>query len=636
MAGVAGIYCADGRLADVAELKRMAAAVEHRGPDGITYWNSGPVAFAHLQFCTTPESIEERQPLVSPSGEACLVWNGRLDNREELLDVFAAQGARLVDHTDPGLVLSAYLLWGTECVQRLIGDFAFAIWDARLRQLWCARDYVGVRPFYYFWDGKTFLFGPEVSALLAHPLVSLKINEGMVGEYLMSAFTSREETLYSDIQRLPSASTLTIDASGKLRIAAWWNPELGLLEYRTDEEYADHFLHLMEQSILSKIRCSVPWCIPLSGGLDSSTISVTAQALLNRSGSGAQQVSTVSIASPGKAWDESEYILEIARFAGLRTEFFPPLHTDQEFFGQQTDWSKDFPGYPNGAPMLLPMFQGATRHGIRIFLTGAGGNQWLDGLSLEVADLTASLFRAGAVRESLRLAKDDWNIERGNRNWASFLFRTILLATLPNKALLFRRKVKLERQSIFSREFLRRTHLADRVFAPPQKSRHRFVSHNQEDIFLNAICAAQAQIHELNDRESAYNGVEQRYPFFDRRVAEFCLRLPREQRQRGRVWKWVLTDAMRGRLPERVRTKTVQAEFSELFEAVLYDSWARDRLKNLTLCKQTDWLDPGRFASNLKLPAQPISHYSPSYRRAWMVLGIDLWLETVLSSGGSV
>ncbi|MGB7188509.1 MAG: hypothetical protein WBD10_00090, partial [Acidobacteriaceae bacterium] len=85
MAGIAGIYCADGRPADVAELKRMAAAVEHRGPDGIGYWNAGPVALAHLQFCTTPESLDERQPLVSPGGEACLVWNGRVDNREELL-----------------------------------------------------------------------------------------------------------------------------------------------------------------------------------------------------------------------------------------------------------------------------------------------------------------------------------------------------------------------------------------------------------------------------------------------------------------------------------------------------------------------------------------------------------------------
>ncbi len=184
MAGIAGMYCADGRPADVGEVQRMTSAVEHLGPDGIAYWHSGPVAFAHLQFCTTPESLGERQPLMSPAGEACLVWNGRLDNREELLEALAVRGENPVDRTDPGLALAAYRLWGGDCVQRLIGDFAMAIWDVRLRQLWCARDYIGVRPFFYFWDGKTFLFAPEIRGLLAHPLVSLKINEGMAGEYL--------------------------------------------------------------------------------------------------------------------------------------------------------------------------------------------------------------------------------------------------------------------------------------------------------------------------------------------------------------------------------------------------------------------------------------------------------------------
>ncbi len=113
--------------------------------------------------------------------------------------------------------------------------------------------------------------------------------------------TNREETLYSDIRRLPSGSTLTLDAQGKLRIASWWNPDLSLLEYRTDNDYAEHFRHLMEQSVRSRIRCNTPWGMPLSGGLDSSTIAVTAQALLNGSGSGAQRVSTFSLAVPGRA-----------------------------------------------------------------------------------------------------------------------------------------------------------------------------------------------------------------------------------------------------------------------------------------------------------------------------------------------
>src|SRR5277367_1489709 len=114
MAGIAGIYCADGRPADSSELGRMAAALAHRAPDGISYWHSGPVGFAHLQFCTTPESLQERQPLVGPGAGTCLVWDGRLDNREELIEALSSRSAPLVDDTDPGLVLSAYLTWGKD------------------------------------------------------------------------------------------------------------------------------------------------------------------------------------------------------------------------------------------------------------------------------------------------------------------------------------------------------------------------------------------------------------------------------------------------------------------------------------------------------------------------------------------
>ncbi|MGC2502109.1 MAG: asparagine synthase-related protein [Silvibacterium sp.] len=636
MAGIAGMYCADGRPANVAELKRMAVAVEHRGSDGITYWHSGPVAFAHLQFCTTPESLEERQPLVLPGGEACLVWDGRLDNREELLEALAAQGACPVDNTDPGVVLAAYLLWGTQCVQRLVGDFALAVWDQRSRQLWCARDYIGIRPFFYFWNGKTFLFAPEVCALLHHPLVSRKVNEGMAGEYLANEVTSREETLYSDIRRLPSGSTLIIDASGSFRIASWWNPDLSLLEYRTDEEYADHFRHLTEQSVQSKMRSCIPWGVPLSGGLDSSTIAVTAQALLNGSGSGKRPVSTFSLVSPGKLWDESEYISETARFAGLQTEFFSARQTDEEFFRQWAEWTKDFPDYPNGASMLVPMFDAAKRHQVRILLLGLGGNEWLDGWPLQFADLGAHLARTGAVRESWREARDEWGMNGGDRKWPVFLFRQSLLAVMPDGVRSIRKKIRLERQSIFSREFLRRTHLGDRIYASPERGTQRFASRAQELVFRTAASGLEAHFLEMNDRQAAFSGFEERYPFLDRRVGEFCLRLPREQRQRGVAWKWVLRNAMRGRLPERVRTKTIQAEFSELYEAVLYDPWVTARLKDLTIRRHTDWLDPRRFAANLNLPSQFSSEHASVYRRTWMVLGIDLWLEIVLSSGGSL
>jgi asparagine synthase (glutamine-hydrolysing) len=639
MAGIAGIFYADGRPADISELRRMTGAIEQRGPDGITFWQSGPVAFAHLQFCTTPESLEERQPLVSPSGEVCLVWNGRLDNREELLNALAAKGERPVDFTDPGLVLSAYLAWGTECVEGLVGDFALAIWDARLRRLWCARDYIGIRPFYYFWDGKTFLFAPEIRGLLAHPLVSLRINEGMVGEYLADAISSREETLYLDIRRLPSGSTLTVDATGELRRASWWKPELSLIEYGNDSDYAEHFLQLMEQSVRSQTRCNGRWATALSGGLDSSSIAATAQALMNGDGSGIdsdgscghERALAFSVVCRGKPWDESEDVGAVVRHAGLNGEFLQPFKANLEFFRQKASCWREFPGNPNGEPVSIPIYEAARRCGVQVLLNGIGGDEWLSGRLLDLADLAA----AGKVRELQLRARSDWELYDGRGHWSIFLARTLarqlLAGAMPNWMRSRRRAHRLDQHSILSREFLRRTHLVSRIHAQSERKMRHFATRGQQSIFDFATGAAEAHVFELNDRELASAGLEARYPFFDRRLAEFCLRLPDGQRQRGTVSKWVLRNAMRGRLPERIRRKAFKAEFSELFEAVLRGPVAKSRLENLVLCQHTDWLDRKRFAALVDFP-EDSARARFRYWRAWMVLGVDLWYETLKPS----
>lgn len=637
MAGIAGIYCADGRAVAISELQRMSAAVEYRGPDGITFWNGGlpyapnSVAFAHLQFCTTPESLEERQPLVAPGGDVCLVWNGRVDNREELLAEIVAKGASPVDRTDPGLALAAYLLWGSDCVQHIVGDFALVIWDGRQRRLWCARDYVGVRPFYYFWDGKTFLFGSEIRALLAHPLVSLKINEGMVGEYLANAITSRDETLYADIRRLPSGSTLTIDGPGRLRVASWWNPELSLIRYRTDEEYAEHFRELFDQSVRAQIRCNTPWGIELSGGLDSSSIAVSARAVLDEIGEKGAPILTFSVADPDKPWDESEDIAAIVEKAGLTAEILKPLKVDIDFFRQRAGFWHDHPGGPNGEPITLPMYEAAKGRGARVLLTGIGGDELLDGRPECFADLAAGMIRPGAARELLHRARADWKAYSDYRHWSIFLARRLLSLSAPDSLLFHKRKLGLARDGIFSRDFLKRTHLAERVFGPEHKSRH-FAARTQRGMLGLITSGFEAHVLEANERETVLAGIDLRFPFFHRRFVEFCLRLPEEQRQRGSIWKRVLRNAMDRRLPERLRNKAYKAEFSDLFHSVYYATGTQNRIRHLAIPRHTDWFDPGRLQERIAAATQPQGSDDPGPWRLWRVLGADLWLEQVMEA----
>ena len=150
MSGIAGIYCVDGRPVDRAVVESMTRVVSHRGPDGIGHWVDGSVGLGHLQLWTTPESLRERQPTSSDDGNRVITWDGRLDNRQDLLRALSSQVSLSPHSTDVDIVLAAYSVWGTDCPRWMVGDFAFALWDIRKQHLFCARDPIGMRLFNYF------------------------------------------------------------------------------------------------------------------------------------------------------------------------------------------------------------------------------------------------------------------------------------------------------------------------------------------------------------------------------------------------------------------------------------------------------------------------------------------------------
>src|SRR5262249_7076551 len=222
MRRLAAIYTLDGRFLGPGSLRRIPDVAADRGPDGTGLWLDGAVGLAHLMLRTTPESLQEKQPLLDESGELCLVLDGRVDNRAELMAAVRATGLHVRADTDAELVLLAYQLWGEACAGKILGDFAFVVWDRRKRQLFAARDILGVRPFYYFVDDRTFVCGSELRQVLAHERVPREPNEGMIAEYLAANITDRMETLYRGILRLPPGHFLVVDRRG-LRTGRYWD-----------------------------------------------------------------------------------------------------------------------------------------------------------------------------------------------------------------------------------------------------------------------------------------------------------------------------------------------------------------------------------------------------------------------------
>jgi asparagine synthase (glutamine-hydrolysing) len=197
MSGITGIYRLDGRPVDPALLTRMTEFMAYRGPDARDMWSEGPVGFGHTMLRTTEESLTERQPC-SLDGQIWITADARVDARQDLVAVLEARGRRYVkEANDPQLILHSYHVWGEQCVEYLMGDFAFAIWDGRQQRLFCARDHFGVKPFYYACVDGSLVFSNTLNCLRRHPAVSDKLNELALADFLLFGLNQAQARLLS-------------------------------------------------------------------------------------------------------------------------------------------------------------------------------------------------------------------------------------------------------------------------------------------------------------------------------------------------------------------------------------------------------------------------------------------------------
>ncbi len=201
MSGIAGIVHFDGRPVEAGLIQGMTAAMANRGPDAISHWSAQTVALGHCMLRTTPESLDEKQPLANEEESIVLVLDGRLDNWEELRVDFLGRGVRLGDKTDAELVLRAYEIWGTDCLSQIEGDFAFVVWDARKRSVFCACNQTGIKTLHFHQDEQRFVFASEPGPISQLPGVPEVFNEELVAEYLSIDWQSLDQTFWKVFSR---------------------------------------------------------------------------------------------------------------------------------------------------------------------------------------------------------------------------------------------------------------------------------------------------------------------------------------------------------------------------------------------------------------------------------------------------
>jgi asparagine synthase (glutamine-hydrolysing) len=554
-------------------VERMLCTISHRGPDGTVVWADGPVGLGHAAHCTTPEADAEDWPLISAPSGTVLVADARIDNRADLLRTLdpSSNGEGIV--TDAALIAAAYERWGRDCPGHLIGDFAFALWDEREHRLFCVRDAVGTRPLFYAHTEDTFAFGSEIKALFPCPTVRRTVNEDRIAEYLLGIFVDESTTFYRDVHRLRPGHALTVTPDGLKTWQYWsWDPEREI-DLPSDEAYAEAFRAHFDEAVRCRLRRNQPVGSYLSGGLDSSSITVTARDQVRAQGGGPLRTySTIYDQFP--ACDERPYMQAVLEQGGFEPHFF--WGDDVDRLGTLGDML-DVHDEPFFAPNLatpwaeFPRIRGS---GTSVLLDGHGGDEVVSRGAGRLHDL-ARTGEWGTLGSEIWKAADRRGGDYGVRLWGRLVdhyglqpwvaarpwarrlygWARGLLGNGPGgearekPGCLLAKSVRAQASVKASR---RRFRQAQDQYARSTRGEH----------YLALTSPMQGRGLEILNRAATHQGIELRFPFLDRRLMAFCLALPADQKRRHGWGRYLLRTALGDRLPDTIRRRRSKTDFT--------------------------------------------------------------------------
>lgn len=556
MSGIVGIINLEGEPVDRQLLQDMTSCMIHRGPDALGIWADGNVGFGHTMFRTTAESLHEQQPY-SLDGQVWITADVRLDGRSELIAELESHGCPdPAGESDAGLILHAYRVWGESCVKQLLGDFAFAIWDAARQRLFCARDHFGVKPFYYARIENCLLFSNTLNCVKAHPAVSDRLNDLAIADFLLFGFNQDlTTTSFADIQRLPPAHTLTRSdhATGLTRY--WTLSTDGNIRYKRSADYIDHFKECLQTAIADRLRTERVGLF-MSGGLDSTAVASMAYDLLSQR-SGAFDLRAYTVGYDRLMPDDERY------YAGLVAKALGiPCHyqaADQYTLYDRWEQFEYHTPEPVDAPLAaihVDHFQQVAAHS-RVTLGGLGGDPALYPSSTYLHNLLKNL-RIGQLLAEV--GKYIWSHKRlpylGLR---SGLKRRLGIGRPPWQPV-----YPAWLNSAYATDY----QLADRW---RQLNRQPAAIHpRRAEAYNSLLSPGWPCTFEIYDPGSTtLSPIEVRQPFFDLRLVNYLLAIP------PMPWfenKTLLRLSMRGLLPEPVRLRPKAALARDPFHVHLRQS----------------------------------------------------------------
>jgi len=592
MSAILGRVEFDGRPIDEPLFGKAMGAIAHYGSDGTGISVEGPAAFGHHHLEVARRASPEAQPL--RLGALIIVADAILDNRSELTPTLRLTGAEADALPDSALILRAYRKWGEDCLNHLIGDFAFAIFDTSKRSVFLARDHIGARPLYWFRRGATLLFATDIRGLVAFSDLDWQIDEAMVAQYMVNPSRPLPKCFFRGMHFLEPGHHLVVDAEGSKR-QRWWGPRrLPDVRHNRSEDYVARFRELTEQAVACRVDTDAPIGSHISGGIDSTAVTVLAAQTLKREDRNLRAAfawaPAVSARYPDMGpRDERHRIRDLCERHGITCRFGTDdervelryLERDLELDGT-ADLSDE-----------IPVMEKAGADGVRVMLSGWGGDE---AFSAHGHGYLAHLLAQGRFFHAFDVARTYAGGLRRPKKLLRSTWTQGIVPMLPDRFFnIFSPFGQMYPNRCFANDDLMRRHEAEcaraekdiRITPDPMEYLGNLILRGHIGARMDTWTAW-----------SASKGILYRYPLTDRRLVEFILGLPPERLFCNGQNRYLAKAALRDKLPpnlskfdianETYRARMAQESWSALAsqaESGRYDQnchWL-----NMTMLKQS-------------------------------------------------
>lgn len=618
MSAIAGVFRPRGGEVDPTVLSALAAALAPYGPDGMDTVHQDRLAVLHRPFWTTPGQRFERQPLVTDQGDI-VAWDGRLDNADEIARALAADAPA----PSSALLLAAYHRWGVDAFARILGDFAIVIWDRARQRLVLARDPFGLRPLFVYETADTLVWASRPRALVDGLGLSPAIDEDYIAAFMLNLPADRSP--FRGIEAVPPAHALVVDAAGR-RLERYWRFDPSEdIRYRRDEEYEDHFNEIFRAAVACRMRADGPVYAELSGGIDSSSIVCVGDRLLAEGVVDTPSLHTASyLFRRASSSDEGDFVRLVEAQRGCRG-----LHIDEADHPILAPLAPDLrPDFPTNQLCFMArhdhLSEAMGENGARVLLSGLCGDPMFWGEPPDPPVHLADRWQAGRLRDLLREAHRHARVSQVPL--LTTLWRGVAWPLLPRRWQA-RSGIPVPLGEWLASGFVRRNDLRERRLGLPDDLGFTQPSQALQYAFIRGSMRTYAY-----ERVLSRGSVEMRYPYLDRRIVSFGLAIPFDQKLRPGETRSVVRRALRGVVPEAIRTRVTKGGPAEAFHRAIASR--RPLLEDLFAsprCADLGIIDAAAFREALRAARHGrVSNLVQLIR----TISVELWLRTLETRAG--